>query len=191
MPRHSVKDQLLVAGRDLIHRRGFAASGVAEITAAAGVPKGSFYNHFPSKEAFALAALESYWAQGAPAMDVLTGPGPTLAKVRRHFEAIGGSLAADSYQSGCLLGNLAIEACSISEPVRKRAAAFFGTWTAALAECLAQGQAAGEVTATIAPETLARFLIGAWEGAVQRAKVERDRRALDAFQAVLPRLLAP
>ena len=63
MPRPSnpeVRKRLLAAGLDLIHLRGFAASGVKEITDAAGVPKGSFYAYFPSKEAFASAILDAF-----------------------------------------------------------------------------------------------------------------------------------
>src|SRR6476659_11363181 len=65
MPRPSnpeVRRRLLAAGLDLVHARGFAASGVKDITDAAGVPKGSFYAYFPSKEAFAAAILDHYWS---------------------------------------------------------------------------------------------------------------------------------
>ena len=50
-PNPEVRKNLLAAGLDLVHARGFAASGVKDITDAAGVPKGSFYAYFPSKEA--------------------------------------------------------------------------------------------------------------------------------------------
>ena len=61
-PNPEVRRRLLAAGLDLVHAHGFAASGVKDITDAAGVPKGSFYAYFPSKEAFAAAILEHYWA---------------------------------------------------------------------------------------------------------------------------------
>ena len=50
MPRPAnpdVRRRLLAAGLDLVHSRGFSASGVKDITDAAGVPKGSFYAYFP------------------------------------------------------------------------------------------------------------------------------------------------
>src|ERR1700748_773854 len=64
MPRPANLDtrtKLLEKGGDLLSRMGFNATGVQEITAAAGVPKGSFYNYFDSKEAFAVAVLTEYW----------------------------------------------------------------------------------------------------------------------------------
>ena len=64
MPRPAnpeTRSRLLQKGGDLVSTRGFNATGVQEITAAAGVPKGSFYNYFDSKEAFAVAGLTEYW----------------------------------------------------------------------------------------------------------------------------------
>lgn len=191
MPRASTRDQILAAGRDLIHRNGFSASGVAEITAAAGVPKGSFYNHFESKEAFALEALDSYWQDGRAAFDLLSGPAPAPERVRAHFKAIDTLVSPDAYAAGCMLGNFATEAGPLSEPLRRRSAELLARWTAALAACLSEGQAARSIATAVPAETLARFLIAAWQGAVQRAKVERNKRATAAFHQTLAVLLTP
>jgi TetR/AcrR family transcriptional repressor of nem operon len=189
MPRPSTRDRILATGRDLMHRNGFGASGVADITAAAGVPKGSFYNHFESKEAFGCAALDSYWETGGAAFAVLTGEGPPLERVRRHFAAIDARLSANNYAAGCMLGNVAIEAGPSSDALRARAAALYDDWTERLAACLGEGQADGSIRNAVPAETLARFLIAAWHGALQRAKVERSGRATAAFSAVLDTLL--
>src|SRR5439155_21507709 len=60
MSRPSNKDKILTDGLRLVHARGFGASSVRDITQAAGVPQGSFTNHFASKEAFGLEVLERY-----------------------------------------------------------------------------------------------------------------------------------
>ncbi len=49
---------LLEAGAELMLRKGYHGTGIQQIVDAAGVPKGSFYNYFKSKEDFALAAME-------------------------------------------------------------------------------------------------------------------------------------
>jgi TetR/AcrR family transcriptional regulator, transcriptional repressor for nem operon len=54
MPRPSNKEKLLTDGLQLVHQRGFGATSVRDTTQAAGVPQGSFTNHFASKEAFGL-----------------------------------------------------------------------------------------------------------------------------------------
>lgn len=189
MPRPSTRNQILEAGRDFIHRQGYSASGIAEITAAAGVPKGSFYNHFESKEAFASAALDSYWEQGEAAFALLEGEGRADERVRAHFKAIDRLVSAESYAAGCMLGNFAIEAGPLSEALRKHVAALLARWTTRLASCLEAGQKEGSVSGALPAETLARFLIAAWHGAVQRAKVERNGRATQAFHRTLSILL--
>ena len=54
MPRPSMRDHLVASALEALHRQGFNGSAVQDITDAAGVPKGSFYNYFESKEALAL-----------------------------------------------------------------------------------------------------------------------------------------
>jgi TetR/AcrR family transcriptional repressor of nem operon len=191
MPRPSSRDRILAAGRDFIHRHGYSASGVAEITAAAGVPKGSFYNHFESKEAFASAALDSYWEMGEDAFALLNGPAPADERVRAHFKAIDKSLSANSHAAGCMLGNFAVEAGPLSEPLRAHVAAIYARWTAQVAACLREAMKAGLINRSVPPDTLARFLIGAWHGALQRAKVERDGKAVAAFHRMLDVLITP
>jgi TetR/AcrR family transcriptional repressor of nem operon len=191
MPRKSSRDRILTAGRDVIHRHGFSASGVAEITAAAGVPKGSFYNHFESKEAFACAALDDYWQNGGPACTMLRGSGPAPERVREHFKALDRLVSTDDYAAGCMLGNFAIEAGPLSETLRKHVAGLYATWTSQLADCLTDGQKAGTIAKAFPAEAFARFLIGAWHGAVQRAKVERNGRATAVFHKTLTTLLKP
>jgi TetR/AcrR family transcriptional regulator, transcriptional repressor for nem operon len=191
MPRASTRDRILAAGRDLIHRNGFSASGVAEVTAAAGVPKGSFYNHFKSKEAFARAALDSYWQDGRAAFELLSGPKPAIERVRAHFAALDALVSANAYAAGCMLGNFAIEAGPLSDSLRRHVARLLAHWTSELAACLHEGQAAASISTAVPAEALARFLIAAWQGAVQCAKVERNRRATAAFHRTLAVLLTP
>jgi TetR/AcrR family transcriptional repressor of nem operon len=191
MPRPSSRDRILAAGRAVIHRHGYSASGVAEITAAAGVPKGSFYNHFESKEAFACAALDAYWEEGGAASQALSGTKPAPERVREHFKALDRFISADSYAAGCMVGNFAIEAGPVSEALRRHVASLYARWTALLTACLEEGQKAGAISTALPAETLARFLIGGWHGAIQRAKVDRNGRATAAFHRTLNVLLAP
>src|ERR1700739_1741607 len=107
----NVREQLLEAGLRVFHERGFNASGVQEITEAAGVPKGSFYNHFKSKEALGAAALDRYWQQGASAgLRVLEDTEvPPCERLHRHFAAMAENMAKRGYRGGCLIGNLGAE----------------------------------------------------------------------------------
>ena len=86
--------------------RGFNATGVQEITAAAGVPKGSFYNYFDSKEAFAVAVLTEYWdAVVAEYGAILTERRtPPLSRIARYFAGLAEFHERRRYAVGCLIG---------------------------------------------------------------------------------------
>ncbi len=57
------QERILLAAQKLFARSGYEASGVAEICAAAGVSKGAFYHHFPSKHAVFMRLLEDWLAE--------------------------------------------------------------------------------------------------------------------------------
>src|SRR5471030_1453122 len=64
MGKISNSDKILTEGLKVVHERGFANASVRDIVQAAGVPQGSFTNHFVSKEAFGLEILDLYFAAG-------------------------------------------------------------------------------------------------------------------------------
>lgn len=187
------RSRLLEKGGDLVSIHGFNATGVQEITAAAGVPKGSFYNYFASKEAFAVEVLTDYWdavmaAYGPILTDDTMAP---LARIARYFAGLVEFHERRRYAVGCLIGNMAIEVTPSSESVRIKLAAIYRQWTASLTECLREAQGRGELPAGKDAVQLAAVLVDAFEGAVTRAKVERSRSPFDNFEAlVLPAFLA-
>ena len=61
MPKPSHREKLLTAGLEVVFERGYCGASVRDIVQAAGVPQGSFTNHFRSKEAFCLEVLERYF----------------------------------------------------------------------------------------------------------------------------------
>src|SRR3954451_16319460 len=101
---HDVRERLLEAGVRVFARSGFNGCSVQDITDDAGVPKGSFYNHFDSKEALGAAALRHYWADGAcDRLQVLNEPGLSpLARLRAYFEQANAELAGMHFTCGCL-----------------------------------------------------------------------------------------
>src|ERR1700744_4167439 len=171
MPRPSnpeVRRRLLDAGLELVHARGFASSGVKDITDAAGVPKGSFYAYFPSKEAFAAAILEAYWIDiETRVVPLLNGEGSTHERIARFFHALADDHATADFLLGCLIGNLSLELSGNSEPIRAQLISILDRWGTALAECLRSGDLGEGLSA----DEIASQLIEAWEGAALRGKM--------------------
>lgn len=195
MPRPQnpvVRAQLLDAGLRLIHTRSFNGSGVKDITAAAGVPKGSFYSYFPSKEAFGVAVLSYYWSK----IDRDFGPllrdpavGPEL-RIRQFFRAMTDDNEAHHFTMGCLIGNLSLEYADHSPLMRRELAELMERWEDQLAGCIRVAQQQGAIPADADARDLSAMVIEAWEGAVLRGRIDQRRRPYDRFDTdVLPRLL--
>jgi TetR/AcrR family transcriptional repressor of nem operon len=172
------REKLLSAGQELLARRGYAAVGVAEIAAAAHVPKGSFYYFFESKQALALAVIDEHWVQQeAQWRAVLGSDRPPLERLRGLFEAT----AAVQQQSrddvgvvtGCLFGNLTLELSTQDEAVRTRLQEIFDAQIDLVAEVIAVAQRDGTVHVADVRDA-ARSVVAQLEGLVLFAKLLND-----------------
>ena len=192
MPRPSLKERIVDAAVKTLHRQGFNGSSVQDITEAAKVPKGSFYNHFESKEDLALVALERYWERGETSRAMLRDTQyPPLERLNRYFDYLTGSARKAEFRKGCLIGNMSTEMAGDNRAVRVRLETLLGAWTGAIESCVKEAQADGSVRSDLNPVSIAMFLLNGWEGALQRAKVDRRDSALKVFRQVINTLLAP
>jgi TetR/AcrR family transcriptional regulator, transcriptional repressor for nem operon len=187
MARTDMREQLLAAGLRTIHTGGFTATGVQEIADAAGAPKGSFYNHFKSKEEFAVAVLDRYFAeQGKTVQRFLSDETLTpRERLRAYFARMVEVISEGEFMGGCLIGNLSLELADHSKLIRDRLSVLLAGWTKALANCIREAQRAGEIGSDLDADTLAEFVINAWEGAILRTKVEKNTAPLINFQRLL------
>jgi TetR/AcrR family transcriptional repressor of nem operon len=189
MPRPSVREQLVAAAVECFHARGFNGTGIQDIARTAGVPKGSVYNHFASKEALAAEVMERYAASRRLEMldDGALAPVPRL---RAHFGYLAADLEGASFELGCMFGNFGTELSNQSETLRGAVDARLELWTSAVVRVLAEAREGGALATPLPADRLGLFLVDAWEGAVLRAKVTRSREPLDAFFDVFDALVA-
>src|ERR1700730_5112896 len=185
--RPNVREKLLDAGVEIFHRCGFNGCGVQEITDAAGVPKGSFYNHFASKEALGAAVLDRYWQQRASATLGILEDSEVRPRGRppRHFAAMAANMAKRGYTGGCLIGNLGAELSDHSKLACERLAAVFAGWTGAVETCIRQAQQQGGIRADCNAGVLAAVRINAWEGALLRATAAKNAAPFEEFDEVV------
>jgi TetR/AcrR family transcriptional regulator, transcriptional repressor for nem operon len=181
------RDHLISTGLRVLHAQGFHASGVQDIVEAAAVPKGTFYTHFESKEQFGAEVLGRYWEQRAARTIALLSDESRspLDRLKAWLDSKIATREAGKNHTGCMIGNFAAELAADSRLVRDRLASIFAAWTTLLATTIQEAVDAGEITAALPPETIAAFLIDAFEGAVLRSKVDRDTVALTRLQTVV------
>ena len=196
MPRPSnpdVRRRLIESGLTLLGKQGFAGSAVADITASAGVPKGSFYQYFESKQSYAIELLDDYWSkiEDKHTKVLLDDRYAPLDRIAQHFHSIGQYHKQQKYALGCLIGNLGVEIAGAGEQAQAKLRQILKRWALLLSKCLKQAQEAGDLDRKQDVEELAAALIESWEGAVMRAKIERSGASFKRFKTViLPRLLA-
>jgi TetR/AcrR family transcriptional repressor of nem operon len=186
MSKPSLREDLLNAGLKVMFRSGYTGATVRDICEAAGVPLGSFTNHFRSKEAFAEEVLDRYFAhlKGLVKQALDDKSLTPRLRLKRYLDIITGVLADDKWNRGCLIGDLSLES-SQSKVLRHRLEAIFQEWCAPFASCIAEAQTAGEIDSAFDPTDLAEFLLTSWEGAILRMKVERSPAALDRFKNIV------
>src|SRR6202012_1749996 len=119
MDRITNRERILEEGLKAVHAHGFANTSVRDIVAAAGVPQGSFTNHFESKEAFGLEILDLYFARGTSVIEetLRNDALPPLKRLRLWIER-NSEAERNCARSGCLIGNFTAEAVNDSEALR-------------------------------------------------------------------------
>ncbi|MDT8879633.1 TetR family transcriptional regulator C-terminal domain-containing protein [Halomonas saccharevitans] len=187
MKTQATRDKLIQIGAELIAEQGFNATGINAVLSRAGVPKGSFYHYFSSKEDFGLAVIDAFAEQyDARLVAILQAPDqPPLARLRRYFEAGRTDMHSCDHARGCLIGNLGQELSSRSEAFRARLDQVFRQWERHLVACLEEARAAGEVAEELDVERLAGFILAGWQGAMLRAKTTKSLAPMEAFEQVL------
>ena len=190
---HDTKADLIRSGLEQLTETGFASSGVDQILKKVGVPKGSFYHYFVSKEAFGQAVIEEYANYFANKLDVflLDESYPPLTRISHFVEDAKTGMIRHQFKRGCLVGNLGQEIELLPESFRPQLIDIFLSWQHRIENCLKAAQSSGEISNMANCEQLAEcFWIG-WEGAVSRAKLVQNIKPLENyfnhFMATLPR----
>jgi len=192
--RNDKRDLILAKGAQVMTRRGYHGTGVLEIVQAAGIPKGSFYHYFASKEDFALQALEYLYQPRLERYQAALLQSPHSPRTR-ILDYYGDVVAHFSRQASpeyhCFIGSLSFEMAELSQPIGQQVEAILVRSVELLANCLGQARAAGELDADTDCLALAEFIGNAWEGALLRMKVGRNVAPLNIFLNQLERLLTP
>lgn len=185
--------RLIRAGLVHLTERGYGATGVDEILKAAGVPRGSFYHHFGSKADFGLQLIDAYNAYFIAKIRRALGDDslPPIDRLRRLMQDAEAGMARHGFSRGCLIGNLGQEMAVLPEPFRARLIEVLADWQALTATCLRAAKKDGQLRADLEPETLAAVFWTGWEGAVLRAKMERDPAPLRQFSTTFLNLITP
>ena len=183
MARRNTRNAILNSGTKLLIERGYNACSVQDVTDAAGVPKGSFYNHFKSKEALAAEVLIEY-GKWSTDRSILTNPGiPALTRLKKHFAALNEYFSRCN--DGCLVGKFMAEISDDMPRIRAGLLSVLNLWGEQISSAIEEGQRQGSIRTDLKAKELAAFLIDSYEGAILRTRVEKNPKALKSFVKVV------
>ncbi len=188
MPKLTKREAILREGLNLIHKNGYHATGIQEITDAVQTSKGSFYNHFRKKEKFVVKLIEDFGAQLAEEhtsalSDQSLSP---FTRIERFYMAkIEAVIHTEKFLKGCFISNMCQEEADKSDLIASCVNEAFEAMVRPLAQCLAEAKEIGEVSKEVDEAMLAEFILNSWNGALMRVKAARNEKALKAFAIYL------
>lgn len=188
----STKQRLLEAGLAMLLERGYHDLGIQALLDATGIPKGSFYHHFESKEDFALQVVDRYMEEVHAGLDECLGDRslPPLRRVRGFFEASSRKYREEGYM-GCLLGGVGQELSGTSDVFRHKIQECFAAIASRITPCLAEACRRGDLPPGTDCGQMADLLVDCWEGAALRTRLQRDPAPLEAMLDFYFRAAAP
>lgn len=178
------KEDIIKTGLDLMFLNGYHHTGIKEITDSIQIPKGSFYNHFSSKEEFGLAVLQHYCDNGVTfhTNGLLTGTASPLTRMKAFYSGmIEGYVSDLDFKLGCVMGNFSQELGDTNERFRAVLDDEFNKCEQIIEQCLNEAKIAGEIHKDMDTKAMSAFILNSWHGALVRMKSTANKKPLDDF----------
>ncbi|MCG8668022.1 MAG: TetR family transcriptional regulator C-terminal domain-containing protein [Pseudomonadales bacterium] len=175
------REQLLELGASLFMEKGYSGAGIKEILGTVGVPRGSFYNYFESKEQYAAEVIRHYTDRMATQIEtyVSTANEPPM-KIIENIPSMIMAVAEESGCQGCLMGSLAGEIAANSELCRQAMLEGMSRWRTGFEELFAEAQSSGEMRADLSAAALVELFWNQWQGALLKMQIEDNTEALES-----------
>ncbi|WP_020527613.1 TetR/AcrR family transcriptional regulator [Flexithrix dorotheae] len=177
--------EVLEKGTEIMWEKGYNGTGIQEIVNAAGVPKGSFYAYFSSKEDFVMEAINHYDAINRKwEFDLLSDQSispferiRTMIQKRKYF--IKEKL---NCKRGCFVSNMCEELADVNEKLGQLIRNKIENGLIPLKKCLQEGVEKGEIRNVFDIDELANFIDNSWRGAIMRVKADQSPKAMDIYE---------
>ncbi|MGW2215904.1 TetR/AcrR family transcriptional regulator [Nonomuraea sp. NPDC001684] len=196
--------RIIAAARALVEAQGSHGTGLNEVLAVAGAPRGSLYHHFPGgKDQLVGEALAAAGREVDAMIDDLASTLPAARDlVPAVLDALADRMVAAGYAKGCPVATVALEVASSNEQLRRVCAGIYEGWQRRLADALrADGHAAADVlhaenhdaaddTGNDTADELAATVLAMIEGALVLARASRSRLPVERVRRQVVRLLA-
>jgi len=181
MTKHC-KDDIICAGEAILLEKSYFAVGISEVLAAVGVPKGSFYHFFRSKEDFGTAVIEHFSAQQEEYLKgiLLSGEGAPSERILNFFQQSLDAHEKNKARMICVVAKLACEVSNLSPAMAEALSRGIKGWLSVFTACIREGRQSGDITIAMEPEKAAEWIYDTWNGALARMQVSGNTAPLSA-----------
>jgi TetR/AcrR family transcriptional repressor of nem operon len=188
---NEIRDHILATGQRIMAGKGFSAVGLNEILTDAGVPKGSFYHYFSSKEAFGVDMLARYFDDYLAELDAtLSQPGLTMAqRLMNYWQLWRESQSFSDCQGKCLAVKLGAEVADLSDSMRGTLQTGTAGIIVRLADALEAGVEDGSLSIDDKPVRVAESLYQLWVGASVMVKIVRNTGPFDSAMSMTQKII--
>jgi len=187
MVKTNTREEIIRKGAELIHAQGFNATGLQQILQAAGIPKGSFYFYFKSKEDFGLEIINYFNSINSGVLAHYLGDKkiPPIERLEKLFEFFETVYQKSDYTLGCPIGNLSLELADTNERLRAHLEGVIENLIAQIELCLQEAKSDKSIPASLNTADAARLIFYGFEGAVLHMKVIKNIEPFRVFRSYL------
>lgn len=186
--KESRRKELIQKGVNIVLGQGYGGTGIKDITEAVGMPKGSFFNYFDSKEEYMIEAVEeSTIVMAGYYRSILQDKSRSpLSRIKKLYDN-GAKIISTrlAYQKGCLLLAMSQEVSDFSDSIADQVKESLALMRTELEDCLKEAQQKGDLGKQHNIKELATFIDNSWRGTMVTSKSIRDEKALKAFKKYL------
>lgn len=186
--QEEIKLAIIERSLELMYIKGYSGTSVKEIADAAGIPFGSFYIYFKSKEDYAVEAINRYSEVICKSVNQILYDKSYSPIVRLDIlfsSIIDHFTKKEKFRKGCFASNICSEMGDISRPIGNAADKYYKTLTKSFHECLLEAQEKGEISSSHNVEQLSEFIIIGLEGSLIRMKVSKNENSMKIFKHMI------
>ncbi|MEW7292404.1 TetR/AcrR family transcriptional regulator [Aquimarina sp. 2304DJ70-9] len=177
------KEDILETGYQVLRKNGYHDVGINQILKEAGIPKGSFYNFFESKEDFARQVVEYYGCNNSNWIKTLFDESTEtpINKLKSFYKLLVSYNEQDNYNGGCLVNSMSNEVGRNSDTLAAELDKQFKQWLVIIKDVVKEGQELEEITTKYSSMEIAEYLHSGFFGTFSRMKVTRSRTYMDVW----------
>ena len=185
------REDIIAQGRELFRYQGYHNTGLSDILHECGIPKGTFYNYFNSKESFAIEALQDYSQQIQRLISTYMNfkQFSPAKRLQRFYDQLISLNENEGSDRGCLLMNFSSEVGGLSPQMADAVQEEFSKWVTLLTPTIEEAQTHGQLSTSFEATDLAKYIHTQIFGNMALMKSEKSTRSMKKNMEMAFRML--